>query len=162
MTLTVRNPSKGEVVVAGDDSSSAPETAAVSHTGGDADSFSSSMENGDRTTFKDEGGKDEERKDGSSRTEEQSVETYPADCYSFLALHGPLENPQLFSFGFLVWASQILVLARLSPPSNAMRNDMATLLCGTNRPHFIWPLTSGVLEIASAMARPMKCVKVIF
>jgi len=41
---------------------------------------------------------------------EQSSETngtYPADCYSFLALYGPINSPFFFSFGFTVWLFQV-------------------------------------------------------
>ena len=36
--------------------------------------------------------------------------TYPADCYSFLALHSPYSNFGFFLFGFMVWAFQIAFL----------------------------------------------------
>jgi len=42
--------------------------------------------------------------------DEQSSETrgtYPADCYSFLALYGPINSPFFFSFGFTVWLFQV-------------------------------------------------------
>lgn len=32
---------------------------------------------------------------------------YPADCYSFLALHGPFEAPVFFFFGVMVWLFQV-------------------------------------------------------
>ncbi len=53
---------------------------------------------------------------------QQSLETinsnYPSDCYSFLALHGPLEQPKFFFFGVLVWAFQVrfsIILCLLYP-----------------------------------------------
>ena len=33
--------------------------------------------------------------------------TYPAVCYSFMAIHGPFEPNGYFFFGFLVWAFQV-------------------------------------------------------
>ena len=46
---------------------------------------------------------------GDDELQEQSEMsgTYPADCYSFLAIHGPTENPTFFSFGILVWLFQV-------------------------------------------------------
>ena len=38
------------------------------------------------------------------------VETYPADCYSFMAIHSPLKDPGFFAFGFLVFTFQIMFL----------------------------------------------------
>ena len=35
------------------------------------------------------------------------AQTWPADCYSFVALHGLIENPGLFLVGFSVWAFQV-------------------------------------------------------
>ena len=43
---------------------------------------------------------------------------YPADCYSFLAIHGPFEKPLLFSFGLMVWAFQVRQLNPLFPMSS--------------------------------------------
>ena len=48
-------------------------------------------------------GDDEDEKASSSETNG----TYPADCYSFLALHGPIKNPTFFAFGFTVWMFQV-------------------------------------------------------
>ncbi len=36
-----------------------------------------------------------------------STGTYPADCYTFMALHGPFDGNRFFYFGFLVWAFQV-------------------------------------------------------
>jgi hypothetical protein len=33
--------------------------------------------------------------------------TYPADCYSFMAVHGPFDGTHYFYFGFLVWVFQV-------------------------------------------------------
>ena len=33
--------------------------------------------------------------------------TYPADCYSFLAIHGPIKSPAFFTFGLTVWLFQV-------------------------------------------------------
>jgi len=51
----------------------------------------------------------------SSDTTQQSEENgnWPPDCYTFLALHGPLENPVFFLFGFTVWAFQMVFLILL-------------------------------------------------
>jgi hypothetical protein len=38
------------------------------------------------------------------------VETYPADCYSFIAVHSPLEGPFYFFFGLMVFCFQIAFL----------------------------------------------------
>jgi len=38
------------------------------------------------------------------------VETYPADCYSFIAIHSPFSSPFFFLFGFTVWVFQIMFL----------------------------------------------------
>ncbi len=55
--------------------------------------------------------KDNSRKAEQSPWDHQSPERknakYPPDCYSFLSLHGPLENPTFFSFGVVVWAFQV-------------------------------------------------------
>ena len=32
---------------------------------------------------------------------------YPADCYSFLSLHTPFEQPKFFAFGIMVWMFQV-------------------------------------------------------
>ena len=48
-------------------------------------------------------GDDEDEKASSSETNG----TYPADCYSFLALHGPIKSPTFFAFGFTVWMFQV-------------------------------------------------------
>jgi len=45
-----------------------------------------------------------------SLTERGQIETYPADCYSFLAIHSPLQNPFFFCFGFTVFVFQVLFL----------------------------------------------------
>ena len=34
-------------------------------------------------------------------------QTYPADCYSFIALHSPFDRGGYFYFGFSVWACQV-------------------------------------------------------
>ena len=39
-----------------------------------------------------------------------TVVTYPADCYSFLALYHPWENFRYWSFGFIVWMFQVVFL----------------------------------------------------
>eukprot|EP00531_Pseudo-nitzschia_arenysensis_P000586 CAMPEP_0116127834 /NCGR_PEP_ID=MMETSP0329-20121206/7043_1 /TAXON_ID=697910 /ORGANISM="Pseudo-nitzschia arenysensis, Strain B593" /LENGTH=1048 /DNA_ID=CAMNT_0003621943 /DNA_START=256 /DNA_END=3405 /DNA_ORIENTATION=+ len=54
--------------------------------------------------------------------------TYPADCYSFMALHGPFEAPRFFFFGFLVWVFQVtflilLVLRVAHPTLSTNEND---------------------------------------
>ena len=41
------------------------------------------------------------------RFSERIDATYPADCYSFLTLHGPFEKPLFFGFGILVWLFQV-------------------------------------------------------
>ena len=33
--------------------------------------------------------------------------TYPADCYTFMALHGPFDGNRFFYFGFFVWVFQV-------------------------------------------------------
>ena len=48
--------------------------------------------------------------DMKGREEEDQSETngtYPADCYSFLAIHGPIKSPVFFTFGFTVWLFQV-------------------------------------------------------
>jgi hypothetical protein len=35
---------------------------------------------------------------------------YPADCYSLLSLHGPIDNPKFFLFGFMVFSFQMSFL----------------------------------------------------
>ena len=55
-----------------------------------------------------EGNFEDERTD--ENTDEQQSEahkTWPADCYSFVALNEPLENPIIFSFGVMVWVFQV-------------------------------------------------------
>ena len=42
---------------------------------------------------------------GSSKDSESEPQTYPADCYSFLSLHGPKSG--FFYFGLLVWMFQV-------------------------------------------------------
>ena len=37
-------------------------------------------------------------------------ETYPGDCYSFMAIHSPIQNPFFFLFGFVVFVFQIMFL----------------------------------------------------
>ena len=32
---------------------------------------------------------------------------YPADCYSFLSIHGPFEQPKFFAFGVIIWLFQV-------------------------------------------------------
>ncbi|VEU35645.1 unnamed protein product [Pseudo-nitzschia multistriata] len=39
------------------------------------------------------------------------VETYPADCYSVMAIHSPFEKPFFFFFGFMVFCFQVLFLS---------------------------------------------------
>ena len=46
--------------------------------------------------------------------------TYPPDCYSFLAIHGPFKNPFFFAFGMMVFSFQLafltfLVMSRMDP-----------------------------------------------
>lgn len=41
------------------------------------------------------------------QSSERKNSKYPADCYSFMSLHGPLEQPKFFFFGVLVWAFQV-------------------------------------------------------
>ena len=36
-----------------------------------------------------------------------AVETYPADCYSFIAVHSPFKKPQFFFFGIMVFVFQV-------------------------------------------------------
>ena len=36
------------------------------------------------------------------QSSERKKSKYPADCYSFISLHGPLEQPKFFFFGVLV------------------------------------------------------------
>jgi hypothetical protein len=38
------------------------------------------------------------------------VETYPADCYSFIAIHNPFVEPLFFFFGLMVFIFQMLFL----------------------------------------------------
>ena len=45
----------------------------------------------------------EEERSSSNRMDAK----YPADCYSFLSLHGPFENPKFFAFGVMVWMFQV-------------------------------------------------------
>ena len=40
----------------------------------------------------------------------RELATYPADSYSFLAIHGPLAHPPFFLFGLGVWICQMLFL----------------------------------------------------
>jgi len=55
-----------------------------------------------------------------AQSERGEVETYPADCYSFMSIHSPFEKPMFFLFGFVVFCFQILflmymVLSQVSP-----------------------------------------------
>ena len=52
---------------------------------------------------------DDSDKKGEEEHEQSSEKrgTYPADCYSFLALHGPIKSPTFFSFGLTVWMFQV-------------------------------------------------------
>eukprot|EP00536_Pseudo-nitzschia_multiseries_P007046 jgi/Psemu1/304527/fgenesh1_kg.157_\ len=45
-----------------------------------------------------------------SLTQRGEVETYPADCYSFMAIHSPVKHPFYFFFGFTVFGFQVLFL----------------------------------------------------
>ena len=38
------------------------------------------------------------------------VENFPSDCYSFLSLHGPCDNPLFFCFGMMVYVFQMRFL----------------------------------------------------
>jgi hypothetical protein len=54
--------------------------------------------------------------------------TYPADCYSFMSIHGPFDKNGYFYFGFAVWAFQvsflfILVLHVIHPKLTTNEND---------------------------------------
>lgn len=44
---------------------------------------------------------------GETESERTMAGTYPADCYTFMALHGPFEKNLFFYFGFLVWLFQV-------------------------------------------------------
>jgi len=55
------------------------------------------------------------------------LEMFPSDCYSFLSLYGPFDNPLFFSFGMMVFIFQILflllmVLSVLNPKWNDIRD----------------------------------------
>ena len=39
---------------------------------------------------------------GETKSEMASIGTYPADCYSFMSIHGPFDKTPFFYFGFLV------------------------------------------------------------
>lgn len=65
-------------------------------------SFDRGSSGGDDLAFSDEIGASE-----GSRPSEKKNGTYPSDCYSFIAIHGPIENPIYFGFGFTVWAFQV-------------------------------------------------------
>lgn len=54
--------------------------------------------------------------DGFENETQACKGTYPADCYSFMAVHGPFERPLFFFFGFLVWAFQVRKDAAFSIP----------------------------------------------
>ena len=58
-----------------------------------------------------EGSFDNESDQKGEEEDEQSSETggqtYPADCYSFLTLHGPIKSPKFFFFGLTVWLFQV-------------------------------------------------------
>ena len=45
--------------------------------------------------------------DVTNERQSEARQTWPSDCYSFIALHGPLDNPRFFLFGILVWAMQV-------------------------------------------------------
>lgn len=64
----------------------------------------------------------------SSEVRNASTGTYPADCYSFLALHGPMDDPGLFSFGLTVWMFQIsfliLIMLRIMHPDLSTNEDV--------------------------------------
>ena len=57
-----------------------------------------------------------DNEDGNTTTSTSGVSTggtlvtYPADCYSFLALYHPWENFRYWSFGFIVWMFQVVFL----------------------------------------------------
>jgi len=38
------------------------------------------------------------------------LDIFPSDCYSFLSLHGPFDNPLFFSFGMMVYIFQMMFL----------------------------------------------------
>jgi len=42
--------------------------------------------------------------------ESDEIETYPGDCYSFIAIYSPLKKPQYFCFGLMVWMFQVAFL----------------------------------------------------
>mmetsp|Transcript_63806 Transcript_63806/g.71312 ORF Transcript_63806/g.71312 Transcript_63806/m.71312 type:complete len:1086 (-) Transcript_63806:338-3595(-) len=42
-----------------------------------------------------------------SESDDDDVQTYPADCYSFVALHSPFDGLGFWSFGVFVWTFQI-------------------------------------------------------
>ena len=44
---------------------------------------------------------------GETELESSTVGTYPADCYTFMAINGPFEKNGFFWFGFIVWAIQV-------------------------------------------------------
>lgn len=62
-----------------------------------------------------------------SQTSERKNGVYPADCYSFIAIHGPIESPLFFGFGFTVWAFQIafliLLVLRVASPKLSTNED---------------------------------------
>jgi len=64
------------------------------------------------------------RKSSKKRGE---LEIFPSDCYSFLSLHGPFDNPLFFSFGMMVFIFQmmfllLMVLSVLHPKWNDSRD----------------------------------------
>ena len=42
-----------------------------------------------------------------TESEKTNFGNYPADCYTFMSLHGPFDKTLYFYFGFLVWAFQV-------------------------------------------------------
>ena len=41
------------------------------------------------------------------KRKESSTGSYSADCYSFMAIHGPFDKNLYFYFGFMVWLFQV-------------------------------------------------------
>ena len=50
--------------------------------------------------------------------------TYPADCYSFLALYSPLDHFGFWLFGFMVWLFQIAFLILLVHTKHSTTEDV--------------------------------------
>jgi hypothetical protein len=96
-----------------------------------------------------------------SSSRSKSNGTWPADCYSFIALHGPTEDPVFFGFGFMVWAFQIafliLLVLRVASPKLSTNED-------TDNPddgfwaQFIPSNVGGLSRVTQFMALTSYCI----